>query len=324
MPAPTLAVPGRGEQPVDQPFVGVGPGSPRNRATSSGVGGRPRRSKLSRRSRVSRLAVGAGSRPCSSRFRSTKASIGVSIQRRSLVVGVLESRAGSTTIGLPTRSSSRVLLGPPPERSMPARSVQRIAPRKPRPVRFHAPRALGHSPADGGRSSSSHSSSGAIDRSSLIPLVASRGIREQASPSSRIPRLDSIRSWSGGAHGRIESGGDSPHMSVRSQVPERRRMSLGGLTGRRLWAEAGKGRQAALGVRAICIRIAHGAGKGDWLTAPDYPWNLGQRAGGPGALYVRRTRGERVEIRGFPLKSGCQNPGSQHSRCPLFLCLTHA
>ena len=64
-----------------------------------------------------------------------------------------------------------------------------------------------------------------------------------------------------------------------------------------------------------------GPEKGDWLTAPDGPGDLGPRAGGPGALYVRRTRGECVEIRGFPLKSGCQNPGSQHSRCPLFRAL---
>ncbi len=53
-----LAEVGRGQQPVDQPLVGVGPGCRCTKAsTSSGVGGRPIRSKLSRRIRVVRIGL---------------------------------------------------------------------------------------------------------------------------------------------------------------------------------------------------------------------------------------------------------------------------
>ena len=75
-PAPPLAVAGRGEQPVDQPLVGVrGAGRRANASTSSGVGGRPVRSKVTRRIRVRRSASGEGRIPCSSSPRRTNGSI---------------------------------------------------------------------------------------------------------------------------------------------------------------------------------------------------------------------------------------------------------
>ena len=50
--------------------------SPTNASISAGVGGRPVRSKVTRRMRCSRVAGGAGVRPAASSFARTKASIG--------------------------------------------------------------------------------------------------------------------------------------------------------------------------------------------------------------------------------------------------------
>ena len=64
VPAPALAVVRAGQQAVDQPLVGVGPtGPPRTPSTSSGVGGRPIRSKETRRIKVRRSASGEGVTP---------------------------------------------------------------------------------------------------------------------------------------------------------------------------------------------------------------------------------------------------------------------
>ena len=60
VPAPALAVVRRGEQPVDDPREGVGDESVRNASTSSGVGGRPVRSKVARRMSVRLLAEPVG------------------------------------------------------------------------------------------------------------------------------------------------------------------------------------------------------------------------------------------------------------------------
>ena len=56
-----FAVVRRREQPVDEPLVSVGPVSFTKASTSAGVGGKPIRSKLSRRISVRRSASGAGS-----------------------------------------------------------------------------------------------------------------------------------------------------------------------------------------------------------------------------------------------------------------------
>ena len=71
MPAPALAVMGRGQQPLDHPLEGAGRSVGfRNAAISAGVGGRPIRSNVARRSSVRRSAGGEGARPfCSSRAR---------------------------------------------------------------------------------------------------------------------------------------------------------------------------------------------------------------------------------------------------------------
>ena len=60
VPAPPLAIVGRGQQPVDQLLVGRGAGSFTNCSTSSGEGGKPSKSKLRRRIKVRRSASGAG------------------------------------------------------------------------------------------------------------------------------------------------------------------------------------------------------------------------------------------------------------------------
>ena len=58
-----LAPPGRVEQPGHQRFVSVGRGSFTNASTTAGSGGRPVRSRASRRASVRRSASGAGRRP---------------------------------------------------------------------------------------------------------------------------------------------------------------------------------------------------------------------------------------------------------------------
>ena len=52
VPAPALAVMGRGEQLVDEALVGIGPLSATNASTRSGVGGSPIRSNVARRIKV--------------------------------------------------------------------------------------------------------------------------------------------------------------------------------------------------------------------------------------------------------------------------------
>ena len=67
VPAPAFAVARRGQQPVDQLLVGVrGDASPAKASTSSGVGGRPCRSNVSRRISVRRSASAEGARSLSS------------------------------------------------------------------------------------------------------------------------------------------------------------------------------------------------------------------------------------------------------------------
>ena len=76
VPAPPLAVGGRGEQAVDEPREGVGRSSARNASTSSGVGGRPVRSNVARRISVRLSAGAAGVSPAASSFARMKRSSG--------------------------------------------------------------------------------------------------------------------------------------------------------------------------------------------------------------------------------------------------------
>ena len=78
--APALAVVRRGEQAVDELLEGVGRWSARKASTSSGVGGRPVRSKVARRRSVICRRAAAGSSPLASSFARMKASIGVRAQ----------------------------------------------------------------------------------------------------------------------------------------------------------------------------------------------------------------------------------------------------
>ena len=77
MPGPAFAVVRRREQPIDQFFVGVGAtGRPRTASTSSGVGGKPSRSKYARRMSLRLSASGENESPAGIDARSS-ASIGV-------------------------------------------------------------------------------------------------------------------------------------------------------------------------------------------------------------------------------------------------------
>ena len=49
-------------------------------------------------------------------------------------------------------------------------------------------------------------------------------------------------------------------------------------------------RSVMLQLAPFAFGLRTGPEKGDWLTAPDGPGYLGQRAGGPGALYVEDSR----------------------------------
>ena len=92
---PALAVPRRGQQPVDQPGVGVGgrrrPRTPRSRRRSAA---RPARSSDARRISVRRSTAGDGVMPSASSFARIQASIGVFTQPWSLTVGGGVGRSG--------------------------------------------------------------------------------------------------------------------------------------------------------------------------------------------------------------------------------------
>jgi hypothetical protein len=85
--APMFAPSGRGEQAVDEPLVGALGGVLDERLDLGGVGGSPVRSRLRRRASVRRSASGAGVRPFSSSFASTKRSIGVRTHAPSFTAG---------------------------------------------------------------------------------------------------------------------------------------------------------------------------------------------------------------------------------------------
>ena len=86
---PALAILRRSQQPLDNSIVGVDAASSlRKSATSRGVGGKPVRSKVSRRRSWTRPAAGAGARPAASKRASTKASTGVRTQAGLRTVGI--------------------------------------------------------------------------------------------------------------------------------------------------------------------------------------------------------------------------------------------
>ncbi len=88
VPRPPLAVLRRREQLVDQLLVGVRrPCRFTNASTSSGVGGRPIRSKYRRRISVRRSASGDGDNPVSFSFARTKLSIGLALASGSRLTG---------------------------------------------------------------------------------------------------------------------------------------------------------------------------------------------------------------------------------------------
>ena len=69
VPAPALAVAGRGEQAIDDLREGVGGVVARKASTSSGVGGSPIRSNVARRIRLSLAGRRRGRKPASVRGR---------------------------------------------------------------------------------------------------------------------------------------------------------------------------------------------------------------------------------------------------------------
>ena len=102
--APALSILRAGEQAIDQALVGVGRVSPTKAATSSGEGGRPVRSNVTRRIKATRSASGACTIPSFSSSARMKRSIGFLTQPDSLTAG------GATRVSRADRPSVRAVL----------------------------------------------------------------------------------------------------------------------------------------------------------------------------------------------------------------------
>ena len=124
VPAPALAVVRRGEQPIDHFLVGVrrvvrdG-----NAAISRGEGGKPVRSRLTRRSSVSPVGLGRGRMPSFSSFARMKRSIGLRVHAAAFTSGGGTLWAVETTSDRRPSSLGPAPLGPSHPLSIQARMV---------------------------------------------------------------------------------------------------------------------------------------------------------------------------------------------------------
>ena len=109
MPAPPLAIALGSEKPVDNLGEGVRRSVVTKALYSAGVGGRPVRSRVTRRSKVRRSAGGAGFSPFASNFARIKASMGVRTHDGFLTSGVVVFHRTLKGPKIPPRANIRFI-----------------------------------------------------------------------------------------------------------------------------------------------------------------------------------------------------------------------